>query len=83
MIADHFITVPTKTDDFFHYQHRETQIVIGHNVWIGARAVLLGGAHIGKGAIVGAATIVDFEVPPYTIAVGNPARILRPGRLKS
>lgn len=52
-------------------------IVIGENVWIGARAVLLGGANIGEGAIVGAAAVVDFHVPPHTVVAGNPARIVK------
>ena len=52
-------------------------IVIGENVWIGARAVLLGGARIGAGAIIGAAAVIDFDVPPHAIAVGNPARIVK------
>jgi acetyltransferase-like isoleucine patch superfamily enzyme len=54
------------------------EIVIGDNVWIGARAVVLGGARVGEGAIVGAAAVVDFEVPPYTVAAGAPARIRGP-----
>ena len=49
-------------------------IVIGENAWIGAKAVLLGGARIGEGSIVGAGAVVDFEVPPYTTVAGNPAR---------
>ena len=52
-------------------------ILIGENAWIGARAVLLGGAHIGEGAIIGAAAVVDFDVPPYTVVAGNPARIVK------
>jgi acetyltransferase-like isoleucine patch superfamily enzyme len=83
VIADHFVAVPPNTDGVWHYPRRETKIVIGTNVWIGARAVLLDGARIGEGAIIGAAAVVDFEVPPYTVAVGNPARILRPDRSKS
>jgi len=51
-------------------------IVIGENVWIGARAVLLGGAEIGAASIVGAAAVVDFPVPPYSIVAGNPARVV-------
>ncbi len=51
-------------------------ITIGENVWIGARATLLSGARIGDGAIIGAAAIVDFEVPPYAVVAGNPARIV-------
>lgn len=54
-----------------------TGIIIGENVWIGARAILLDGAKIGKGAIIGAAAVVDFEVPPYSIVAGNPARVVR------
>ena len=60
---------------------RSPEIVIGDNVWVGARAVVLGGARIGEGAIVGAAAVVDFEVPPNSIAAGNPARVM--GKLKT
>jgi acetyltransferase-like isoleucine patch superfamily enzyme len=51
-------------------------ICIKENAWIGARAVLLSGASVGKGAIIGAAALVDFEVPPYAIVAGNPGRIV-------
>ena len=53
-----------------------TAISIGENCWIGARAVLLSGARIGEGAIIGAAAVVDFEVPPFAVVAGNPARIV-------
>jgi len=58
----------------------DTDIVLADNAWIGARAVLLGGARIGEGSVVGAGSVVDFEVPPYTVAAGNPARIMGPVR---
>jgi acetyltransferase-like isoleucine patch superfamily enzyme len=51
-------------------------IEIGENVWIGARSVILGGARIGQGAVIGAGTVVDFEVPPYAVVAGSPARIV-------
>jgi acetyltransferase-like isoleucine patch superfamily enzyme len=51
-------------------------IVIGENAWIGARAILLSGARIGEGAIVGAAAVVDFEVPDYAVVAGSPARVV-------
>ena len=51
-------------------------IILGDNVWVGARAMLLQGARIGEGAIVGAAAVVDFEVPPFAIVAGNPARVV-------
>jgi acetyltransferase-like isoleucine patch superfamily enzyme len=58
-------------------------IRIGKNAWIGARAVLLQGADLGEGSIVGAATVVDTAVPPFAIVAGDPARIVgwaRPDR---
>jgi acetyltransferase-like isoleucine patch superfamily enzyme len=51
-------------------------IVIGDDAWIGVRATVLGGAVIGRGAIIGAATLVDSAVPDYAIVAGNPARIV-------
>lgn len=51
------------------------EIVIEENAWIGARAIILGGARIGKNAIVGAGTTVDFDVPNCAIVAGNPAKI--------
>jgi acetyltransferase-like isoleucine patch superfamily enzyme len=55
---------------------RPVAIEIGENSWIGARAVLLKGARVGSGAIIGAAAVVDFDVPPYAIVGGNPARVV-------
>src|SRR5262249_52098681 len=52
-------------------------IVIGPNSWVGARAILLSGAQIGEGAIIGAAAVVRGNVPPYTLVAGNPARVIR------
>ena len=51
--------------------------VIGNDVWIGQNATILPGVHIGDGAIIGASSVVGSDVAPYTIVVGNPARILR------
>ena len=51
--------------------------VIGNDVWIGQNAVILPGVHIGDGAIIGASSVVGSDVAPYTVVVGNPARVLR------
>lgn len=51
--------------------------VIGNDVWIGQNAVILPGVHIGDGAIIGANSVVGSDIEPYTIVVGNPAKILR------
>lgn len=53
----------------------EPEIVIGDDAWVGMRAVLLPGARLGRGAIVGAASVVDFDVPDYAIVTGNPGRL--------
>lgn len=51
--------------------------VVGNDVWIGQDATILPGVHIGDGAIIGAHSVVGSEIEPYTIAAGNPARMLR------
>ena len=51
--------------------------VIGNDVWIGQNAVILPGVHIGDGAIIGANAVVGSDIPPYTVALGNPARAIR------
>ena len=51
--------------------------VIGSDVWIGQNAVILPGVHIADGAIIGANSVVGSDVEPYTIVVGNPAKVLR------
>jgi acetyltransferase-like isoleucine patch superfamily enzyme len=51
-------------------------VTIEDNVWIGAGAILLGGAHVGAGSIIGAAAVVDFEVRPNSIILGNPGRLV-------
>jgi acetyltransferase-like isoleucine patch superfamily enzyme len=49
-------------------------IVIGDDVWIGANCVILDGAVIGRGAVIGACSLVRGEIEPYSINVGVPAR---------
>ena len=51
--------------------------IIGNDVWIGQNATILPGVHIGDGAIIGANSVVGSNVFPYSIVVGNPARLLR------
>lgn len=52
-------------------------VVIGNDVWIGARVIILPGVHIGNGAIIGAGSVVTKSVPPYEIWGGNPAHYLK------
>jgi len=53
------------------------EIVIGNDVWIGDGVRILSNTKIGNGAIIGAGAVVASDVPPYTIAIGNPWRVLR------
>ncbi len=52
-------------------------VEIGDHVWIGAGATILPGVTIGEGAVIAAASVVTRDVPPYTIAAGCPARVLK------
>ena len=52
-------------------------VTIEENVWIGARVTVLKGVKIGRGAVVGAGSVVVKDVPAMTVAVGNPARVMR------
>lgn len=52
-------------------------IIIGDDVWIGANVTVLDGVTIGNGTIIGANSIVVDNIPPYSIAVGNPARVIK------
>ncbi len=52
-------------------------ISIGKNVWIGTHCIVLPGIKIGDGSIIGAGSVVTHDVPENSIAVGNPARIVK------
>jgi acetyltransferase-like isoleucine patch superfamily enzyme len=52
-------------------------IKIGSGVWIGTHVVILPGVIIGNGAVVGAGAVVSKNVPPFSVAVGNPAKVIK------
>lgn len=51
--------------------------VIGNDVWIGQNVTIMPGVHIGDGAIIGTNATVASDIPPFSIAVGNPAKVIR------
>jgi phosphonate metabolism protein (transferase hexapeptide repeat family) len=67
---------PEDDDEFFEWR-RSHKVTLGHDVWIGHGAVILPGVSIGTGAAVGAGAVVSKDVPPFAIAVGVPAKVLR------
>ena len=70
--------IPARGDDPIGDRGFSTKpIVIGQNVWIGAKATILPGVSIGDNAVVGANAVVTRDVPAYAIVGGAPARVLR------
>lgn len=61
---------------FFEWRQRQ-RVSIGHDTWIGHGVVVMPGVRIGHGAVVGSNSVVTRDVPPYAIAAGAPARVLR------
>lgn len=52
-------------------------VQIGNDVWLGNSAVILPGVSIGDGAVIGAQAVVNKSIPPYAVAVGNPAKVVK------
>jgi phosphonate metabolism protein (transferase hexapeptide repeat family) len=67
-----------ETDDtaFFDWR-RAHKCTIGHDVWIGHGAIVMPGVEIGHGAIIGSGAVVTKNIPPYAIAVGVPAKVIK------
>ena len=58
------------------FEEYET-VTIGHDVWIGTRAIVLDGITVGNGAVIAANSVVTKDVPPYAIVAGVPAKIIK------
>lgn len=52
-------------------------VIIDNNVWIGEKASILPGVHIGEGSIIAANAVITKDIPPYCIAAGVPARVVK------
>jgi acetyltransferase-like isoleucine patch superfamily enzyme len=66
------ITVPIKDQGIV-----KSPVRIGPDVWIGAKATILRGVTVGQGCVLAAHTVVNRDLPPYSVAVGMPARVVR------
>jgi len=53
------------------------EITIGDNVWIGGNTVVCPGVHIGNNVVIGAGSVVTKDIPAWSIAAGNPCRVIR------
>jgi acetyltransferase-like isoleucine patch superfamily enzyme len=52
-------------------------IIIGNDVWIGTDVVIMSGVNIGDGVVIGAHSVVAKDIPPYSVVVGNPGKVIR------
>lgn len=68
--------VPFYVATMTHIGDDSRTIEIAEDVWVGAGSILLPKCKIGRGAIVGAGSVVTKEIPPYSVVVGNPARVI-------
>lgn len=52
-------------------------VTIGNKVWVGFNSIVLCGVAIGEGAVIGAGSVVTRDIPAWTVAAGNPARVIK------
>ena len=57
--------------------HKSMEVIIEDDVWIGARVVITPGSKIGRGCVIGAGAVVVGEIPPYSVAAGVPAKVIK------
>jgi len=75
-----FYTKSASGASYFGYSTQyvdNLNVLIGNDVWIGTRSIILGGITIGTGAVIAAGALVTRDVPPYAIVAGVPARIVK------
>ena len=77
IIASEVLIIDTDRHGIDGQPAKEAPVIIGNNVWIGLRAMILEGVTIGDNSIVGAGSVVAKSVAPNSIVVGNPARFIR------
>ena len=69
---------PKADGSFAFCKTRTAPVTIGNNVWIGGGAILLPGVTIGDNVVIGAGSVVTHDIPPDSVAVGSPCRVIRP-----
>ncbi|NQX98571.1 MAG: CatB-related O-acetyltransferase [Flavobacteriales bacterium] len=79
-VTNHSFLYSTKSFQLVNkkqYSPFEKKCEIGNDVWIGCNSTILRGVTIGDGAVIGANSLVNKDVPPYSIVVGSPAKIIK------
>ena len=65
------------TKNFLKQGFETKEVVIQHDVWIGSNSVVLCGVKIGHNSVVGGGSVVTEDIPPYCVAIGNPAKVIK------
>ena len=69
--------VKYRADGKAYYDEYGKPVTIGSNCWIASNVVITGGVHIGEGCVIGAGSVVTRDIPPNSLAAGNPCRVIR------
>ncbi len=69
--------VRQREDGSFYNLEYAKPITIEDNCWLAANVVVCGGVTIGEGSVIGAGSVVTRDIPPHSLAVGNPCRVIR------
>jgi acetyltransferase-like isoleucine patch superfamily enzyme len=73
------VKIFTATHDYSTHDLKDTaaSVKVEDNAWVGGGSIILPGVTIGRGAVIGAGSVVTKDVPAFSVAVGNPARVVR------
>ena len=71
------IDVSDQMKDELDIEHEfDKDVIVDEDVWIGARVTILAGVHVGRGCSIGSGTVLRKSTPPYSIVIGNPAKVV-------
>ncbi len=75
--SERFVENWDETSGDLFFRTKALPIIIEDNVWIGGGTIVLAGVTIGNNSVIGAGSVVTKSIPPYSVAVGNPCKIIR------
>lgn len=67
-----------RADGSYYNLEYAKPVAIGDNCWLASNVVVCGGVTIGEGSVIGAGSVVTRDIPPMSLAAGNPCRVIRP-----